>query len=224
MGKASSEQTVWYAADAPPGASTTGERQERDGQSPGAPARPARAPEQVGPPARRPRAALAQSLRRSPGLRQANAAARVPRLARRLLARRARSRSSVFSQQVEDGYKAQAFTTSVSAVSLPAHVINLADVPSYIAEELRQFDANNDGLITVEEVLKKGAEIAHLNYKVRARRAAALSQPAGPPTDPASPARAAHREMRRRRGNTVPALGADSVFPYLRPGATASCS
>lgn len=68
------------------------------------------------------------------------------------------------------GYKATAFTAA--DVNLPAHVINLADVPSYVAEELRQFDANNDGLITVEEVLKKGAEVAHLNYKVRARACA----------------------------------------------------
>ena len=113
----------------------------------------------------------------APRRRQADAASRVPRRASRLLVSRARSRSSVPAQGAggdehsKDGYKATAFTTSAS--NLPAHVINLADVPAYVAEELRQFDANDDGLITVEEVLKKGAEIAHLNYKVRARSSVA---------------------------------------------------
>ena len=112
----------------------------------------------------------------APRRRQADAASRVPRRASKLLVPRARSRSSVPAQGAggdehsKDGYKATAFTASAS--NLPAHVINLADVPTYVAEELRQFDANDDGLITVEEVLKKGAEIAQLNYKVRARACA----------------------------------------------------
>ena len=45
--------------------------------------------------------------------------------------------------------------------------IRIADLPAYVSEKLAQFDLDGDGLITVDEILHKGAEVEHLHYKAR---------------------------------------------------------
>lgn len=46
--------------------------------------------------------------------------------------------------------------------------INLADLPSYAAEKLAEFDTDGDGMLSVEEILRKGGEMELLRFKVRA--------------------------------------------------------
>jgi hypothetical protein len=45
--------------------------------------------------------------------------------------------------------------------------IKISDLPDYVSEKLSQFDVDGDGLISIDEILQKGAEVEHLKYKAR---------------------------------------------------------
>lgn len=49
--------------------------------------------------------------------------------------------------------------------------IKISDLPDYVSQKLAQFDLDGDGLISIDEILQKGAEVEHLKYKARARLA-----------------------------------------------------
>lgn len=89
--------------------------------------------------------------------------------------------------------------------------IRLTDLPPHVAAGLAEFDKDGDGLLSVEEILIKGAEMEHLRNKAR------------PST--LSPVAPNNAEPHRRYFSTPSAMYADAPNSFARrPSIIVSCS